>query len=425
MNFVFEDKEALRNFTSCPDINTSGQPIFGISPLLTATNIFCSMNDRHNELNYFSIDDNIDEEYVIPSSVNHSPDDWTGYDPKVKSFFFYLNDKYLSDLRNGKAYLMLDQSLEGYQTPWLWDYFHQQCNLWEISPTRIIYVTGNMIADETYDEWSKENNVIDKLKVIPYPHFELDMGMVCYEKIKNGLNPPSFEDHINFKENNLSNIKTYACLNKRIRLHRVWFYNYLHEAKLLDSGMVSMNSFDKHSYIFEGKEISKERIDEILVGLPFLVHEKRNDEFDDNFYIRRFNDQISLDTYMTVISEAHCGDSDKTMFLSEKTFKVIACNHPFIIMGNKDSMRKMREIGYKTFDGFIDEGYDSLPTHERLKYIIESIKKVNQIKDKLEWFKSMENIVKFNQETLISKLFKFPDAYLNLKTYVNRNKIKN
>jgi hypothetical protein len=85
----------------------------------------------------------------------------------------------------------------------------------------------------------------------------------------------------------------------------------------------------------------------------------------------------------------------------------------------------MREIGYKTFDGFIDEGYDSLPTHERLKYIIESIKKVNQIKDKLEWFKSMENIVKFNQETLISKLFKFPDAYLNLKTYVNRNKIKN
>jgi len=424
MNFVFEDKEALRNFTSCPDINTSGQPIFGISPLLTATNIFCSMNDRHNELNYFSIDDNIDEEYVIPSSVNHSPDDWTGYDPKVKSFFFYLNDKYLSDLRNGKAYLMLDQSLEGYQTPWLWDYFHQQCNLWGISPTRIIYVTGNMIADETYDEWSKENNVIDKLKVIPYPHFELDMGMVCYEKIKNGLNPPSFEDHINFKESNLSDIKTYACLNKRIRLHRVWFYNYLHEANLLDSGMVSMNLFDKHGYIFEGKEISKERIDEILVGLPFLVHEKRNDEFDDNFYIRRFNDQISLDTYMTVISEAHCGDSDKTMFLSEKTFKVIACNHPFIIMGNKDSMRKMREIGYKTFDGFIDEGYDSLPTHERLKYIIESIKKVNQIKDKLEWFKSMENIVKFNQETLISKLFKFPDAYLNLKTYVNRNKIK-
>jgi hypothetical protein len=252
----------------------------------------------------------------------------------------------------------------------------------------------------------------------------LDMGMVCYEKIKNGLNPPSFEDHINFKENNLSDIKTYACLNKRIRLHRVWFYNYLHEANLLNSGMVSMNSFDKHGYIFEGKEISKERIDEILVGLPFLVHEKRNDEFDDNFYIRRFNDQISLDTYMTVISEAHCGDSDKTMFLSEKTFKVIACNHPFIIMGNKDSMRKMREIGYKTFDGFIDEGYDSLPTHERLQYIIESIKKVNQIEDKLEWFKSIENIVKFNQETLISKLFKFPDAYLNLKTYVNRNKIK-
>jgi hypothetical protein len=185
-----------------------------------------------------------------------------------------------------------------------------------------------------------------------------------------------------------------------------------------------MNSFDKHGYIFEGKEISKERIDEILTGLPLLVHEKRNDEFDDNFYIRRFNDQISLDTFMTVISEAHCGDSDNTMFLSEKTFKVIACNHPFIIMGNKDSMQMMRKIGYKTFDDFIDEKYDSLPTHERLQHIISSISKVDNIENKLEWFVSMEHIIKHNQETLISKLFKFPDAYLNMRNYILQNKSK-
>ena len=103
---------------------------------------------------------------------------------------------------------------------------------------------------------------------------------------------------------------------------------------------------------------------------------------------------------------------------------VIACNHPFIIMGNKDSMRMMRKIGYRTFDNFIDQTYDSLPTHQRLQYITESIKKVDDIKNKLDWFKSMEEDIKFNQETLISKLFKFPDAYLNLKTYVNGNEIK-
>jgi hypothetical protein len=112
------------------------------------------------------------------------------------------------------------------------------------------------------------------------------------------------------------------------------------------------------------------------------------------------------------------------MFLSEKTFKVIACNHPFIIMGNKDSMRMMRKIGYKTFEKYIDQSYDSLPTHERMKSIIESIRKVDNIKDKLEWFKSMEEDIKFNQTLLISKLFKFPKAYLDLKNYVNNKDIK-
>ena len=424
MNFVFEDKDALRNFTSCPDINTSGQLIFGISPLLTAVSVYCSLNNVSNELNYFSINDEINGEYIIPSSVNHSPYDWTGYGSENKCFFLYLNEKYLTDLRNGVAYLMLDQSLEGYQTPWLWEYLHEKCTEFNISPSRLIYVTGNMICDETYDLWSKENNVTDRMKVIPYSHFELDMGMVCYDKIKNGTPPPTFEDHIKYKESNLTDIKTFACLNKRIRLQRVWFYNYLHGSGLLNDGLVSMNTFDRHGYYFEGESISDERIDEISVGLPLLVHEKSNNEFDDNFYIRRFNDQICLDTFMTVISEAHCGDSDETMFLSEKTFKVIACNHPFIIMGNKDSMRMMRKIGYRTFDNFIDQNYDSLPTHQRLQYITESIRKVVNVKDKLEWFKSMEEDIKFNHKTLIGKLFKFPDAYIDLKNHTDKKIFK-
>jgi hypothetical protein len=37
----------------------------------------------------------------------------------------------------------------------------------------------------------------------------------------------------------------------------------------------------------------------------------------------------------------------------------------------------------------------------------------------------MEDDIKFNQEILISKLFKFPDAYVDLKKYVNNKKFKN
>jgi hypothetical protein len=86
-------------------------------------------------------------------------------------------------------------------------------------------------------------------------------------------------------------------------------------------------------------------------------------------------------------------------------------------MGNKDSMSMMRKIGYKTFDGFIDEGFDTLPTHERLNSIIDSIRKTTMIKDKIEWYKSMEEVIEYNYSTLINKLFRYPDAFIEMRDY--------
>jgi len=418
MKFLFEDLENLRNFKTNNDVNRSGINRFAISPLLTAVASYSWINNVSGILEYCTMDHNFDEPYIIPSCVNHSPDDWTGYDSKVKSLFSYLNEKYLTDLRNKKAYLFLDQSLEGYQTNWLWDWFHKELATWEIPADRIIYATGNMIADKIYDEFCELNGIVDKMCVLPYAHFELDMAMTAYQRNNGPDKLPSYENHINYKSNN--DIKTYACLNKRIRPHRVWFYNYLYHSGLIEKGLVSMNQFDYHGYFFENQVIDMNIIDKISKDLPLVVHGKSNNEFDDNFYIRRFNDKISLDTYMTVISEAHCGDSDQTMFLSEKTFKVIAVNHPFMIMGNKDSMAMMKSMGYKTFDGFIDESYDTLPTHERLQCIIESIRKVDNINDKFEWFKSMEDVIKFNYDTLIGKLFKLPDAMVKFIKHVEK-----
>ncbi len=426
MNFLFENTNKLLNFTSCNDINTSGIPRFAISPLFTSTQIYVNSNNLSSEFNILPAFDEVDG-YVIASCVNHSPDDWTGYDPKVKSFFYYLNEKYLRDLRNNKAFLMLDQSLEGYHTHWLYDYLHQQCHEFEVCPTRLIYVTGNMIADEVYKKWADENRIEKRIKVIPYPHFELDMGMTTWgrnkESSENKL--PSFSQNVNYKIQNPNKLKTYACLNKRIRPHRVWFYYYLFNSGLLNQGLVSMNEFDKHMYNWEGKHFEQGELDECSSVLPLLVYDKPNNVLDDNIYINRFPEQVVKDTFFTVVSEAHCGDFDETMFLSEKTFKVIGCRHPFLIMGNKDSMAMMRKIGYKTFDGFIDEGFDTLPTHDRLQCIIESIRKIDKIKDKIEWYKSLEEIIEFNYNVLIEKLFKYPDAYTEMKNYCQIKTFKN
>jgi hypothetical protein len=418
MNVIFEDLEKLRNFITCSDINKSGLPRFCPSPLFSATNNYNVRYKISNEFHFFRSTDKI-ENYVIFSSVNHSPEDWTGYLGNVKSLFYYLNDKYLNDLRNKKALLVLDQSFEGYQVKWLWDFFHKECEKYNIPPSTIVYVTGNMIVEEIYEKWAMSNNIQEKIKVIGYTHFEIDISENM-KKIEKYGHLSSFNEQLLYKEQNLEKIKTFACLNKRIRPNRVWFFKYLLDNNLLNKGLISMNVFERHGFNFENKVMNLNEVDSLLEKLPLLVYETPNNVLDDSVYINRFNNQVCLDTWITVISETHCSDSDETLFISEKTFKPIASNQPFIIMGGKNSLKKMRDLGFKTFDGFIDESYDDLPTHDRMKAIIESIKKIDSIDNKLEWFKSMEDIIKHNYNTLMNKTSEYPKTYLELKKYYEK-----
>jgi uncharacterized protein YbgA (DUF1722 family) len=39
------------------------------------------------------------------------------------------------------------------------------------------------------------------------------------------------------------------------------------------------------------------------------------------------------------------------------------------------------------------------------------------IKDKIEWYRSMENIIEYNYNILIDKLFRYPDAYVEMRDY--------
>ena len=48
-----------------------------------------------------------------------------------------------------------------------------------------------------------------------------------------------------------------------------------------------------------------------------------------------------------------------TLFLSEKIWKPISCGHPFMVLGNKGALKKLKELGFQTFDKWLDESYDN------------------------------------------------------------------
>jgi hypothetical protein len=118
-------------------------------------------------------------------------------------------------------------------------------------------------------------------------------------------------------------------------------------------------------------------------------------------FITRIMKDMYLNTWVSVVSESTFFEYEHSVFISEKTFKPIACLQPFIIVGSKGTLKYLRKLGYRTFDGFIDESYDDCEDTDRIPAVINAIKKIQAIPDKTAWYESMRDILEHNQKMLL------------------------
>lgn len=59
-------------------------------------------------------------------------------------------------------------------------------------------------------------------------------------------------------------------------------------------------------------------------------------------------------------------------YISEKSLKPMLAHRPFIMLGPHKSLEVLRELGFKTFDKWVDEDYDKEPDpHKRLEMVYE------------------------------------------------------
>lgn len=431
INFDYEDLKEWSNFNNCPDLNVSGIRRMTISPVASTTiRLIRAMPEYQHLLKELTVsaEPPAEGKYIVPTGVAHSPWDWCGPDsfqngfvhhaPARKNFFEYISEPLLKDMQSGRAFLMIDQTHEGYQSEWLWEWFHNNCNQYQIEPKQIIYLTGNMDAAVQYQAWADEANLIPRMLVIGHAHFE----HVIYEiskyyndtKIKLPWMPapkevPTFKDQLEYKTKNISDIKMFNILQKRPRAHRMWFFKHIYEAGLIEDNIVSMNRFTYHETSYENREMLEEEALEMNKILPLIppVHPGNNtgNDFTSDVggdYIQALNEQILLDTWCTVVSEASYGDHDTNCFISEKTFKPIACHHPFVVLGSRGVLKNLRKMGYKTFHPFINESYDDLPTWPRMRAVTNELVRLSEMtsEERLEWYKNVQPILEHNFNVL-------------------------
>jgi hypothetical protein len=464
MNFAFEDCENLLNFINSKEVCLFDQPIYSISPFVRKALFerFNSYNDiipflkqkcpdelrklyvsgsnlslketlplvnKFIDIPAYIVNINSSDPYIISTSVGRTPYDWAGgmyskikFNKERKGIFENLNSTYLEKLQNKKALLLIDQSLEGYHADWIWEFFHKSCNNFNISPSLVIYMPGNLLADTQYNKWVIDNNIKERINVIPFVNFETIVKYTVEENNQNN----NFNSLLNYKKEHLQDIKVYNCLNKRDRLHRAVFYLYLYNNNLLDYGLVSMQKIERHRFVEMNNMFTEKDFNDALSRLPIQIYNKNN-KGEDITYINRIVDQVYKDSWVSIVSEASYYKKyvteDETIFISEKTFKSIACKHPFIILGNKGSLEKLKELGYKTFEGFIDETYDKLSDTERFESIINSLKKIITIDNKISWYNSMEEIIEHNYNLLMNSVDR-TNYYIQQVNQIYRNQFR-
>lgn len=215
-----------------------------------------------------------------------------------------------------------------------------------IPAENVTLYTGNLIIDRAYNGFKEHFQGIKPFKKVEYKDFWLQQ---------------TIKMHTDYSENYGKGVKPkYFCsLNGACREHREMTYDYLHRHNMLDKGVCS----------FVWKGISVDGLED-SAGYKHTVQP-------DDFY------KIFDDTYYELITETNTGflcphDWFEDMFFTEKLWRSIYYKRPFLLIGNYQALKHLKEMGFETFDGLLfDESYDNESNHEiRINRVLQENKRI-------------------------------------------------
>jgi hypothetical protein len=110
---------------------------------------------------------------------------------------------------------------------------------------------------------------------------------------------------------------------------------------------------------------------------------------------------------------------DQRIHLTEKTLRPLACGHPFMILNGPGALETIRSYGFKTFQPYINESYDSEQSPgKRMNMVLAEMRRINNSSEKYQKFiwDGCAEIAAYNKQ-----LF-FDDKFIwRVKTELRRN----
>lgn len=216
------------------------------------------------------------------------------------------------------------------------------------------------------------------------------------------------------------------------RSYRLYFVSRLAEKNLLKNNLISFGVVDTgQDWIPElsdkNTKLSQNAVDLIKNYAP------KNKLVIDNEYI---HGSASADIPRNIDTYIHPGFSGppdvdalwhvvtETVFyydklhLTEKIFKPIASKQPFMLLAAPGNLEYLRSYGFKTFDGIIDESYDTITDNDQ---------RVDAVVEQLQWYC---NLSPEEKQSVIERLapivdYNFHHFYGEFKHIITRELLDN
>ncbi len=157
----------------------------------------------------------------------------------------------------------------------------------------------------------------------------------------------------------------FICPNNIVggqRIHRLRLLSELGRRACIDQNLISFPAtcpyehrsvielFQEHDLLFP-KNLS----------LPLIIDDDRNHASDSHRI--DFWEQ-AMRCFCHVVTETVYDDN--RIHITEKTFKPIVLQQPFLIVGNRSALKYLRDYGFQTFGDLWDEDYDDLDHEHRI-----------------------------------------------------------
>jgi len=219
-------------------------------------------------------------------------------------------------------------------------HLHNTVRLLGLPKNSVCIVSGNLNASQQYTNWCQQNFKEELIEFLE--------GVEWDGKTSNASKSP-----VTIKDYSLP----FNSLNRAHRNHRTEHLYFLAENKLqglvsggawfsthtIDKPIYQTVEYNHYSTVLTANYPKTIDVKDLVNQVPNLIN----------------NFEIYENSQLTVVTESHFNQTSG-LFITEKTFRPLLVGHPFMVLGQQGTLKKLRSWGFQTdFDG-IDQSYDTI-----------------------------------------------------------------